>query len=287
MFKALVFISALTSVVLAQSSTSSNGTTSSLIPSDVSPGCSAFLNAFNNDPSIATCVSTLSNITSVYSPGSSAPSSQQLSSTLANFCGDSVTSTCPDSLIRQNLTAFYAACSAELTTDSNSQVRQIYDILYTMVPLRTSVCSKDTSGNYCAAESSTIARRDQLTTDFIPNITLFTENNLQFIFYQADLNATELCTSCARQIITAYINFESDSPYASGLNSSSLLGTQSALYNAIVAKCPTNFLTNSGAEAAGGLSGSPSSAISTYGAGYQRLVALLVGGVTMIVFFAL
>lgn len=59
---------------------------------------------------------------------------------------------CPDSSIRGWLSGFYSNCSAELTstTGYNSQVRELYDVLYVVNPLRKAVCAID-SGNqeYC------------------------------------------------------------------------------------------------------------------------------------------
>jgi len=81
--------------------------------------------------------------------------------------------------------------------------------------------------------------------------------------------------------MTAYINFESDIPFAYPLNDSVLLGGQLSLYNAVQSKCSANFLSGA-VTAAGGLSGSSSSAIPTYSAEYQRIIALVVGAVTMI-----
>jgi len=82
--------------------------------------------------------------------------------------------------------------------------------------------------------------------------------------------------------MTAYINFESDIPFAYPLNDSVLLSGQLSLYNAVQSKCSANFLSGA-VTAAGGLSGSSSSAIPTYSAEYQRIIALVVvGAVTMI-----
>jgi len=170
------------------------------------------------------------------------------------------------------------------------------------------MCSKDNNGNWCVSGPSTSSRefdeedselgmseilsllymkndngaltsRDQ-SSAFVPNVTDIQANNLAFIFFTANLSATQLCVPCLRQVLTAYINFESNLPYAYSINESSILGMQSALYNAVEAKCPANFLTGS-VEAAGGLAGT-SSAIPTYSAGYQRIIALAMGAVTLI-----
>jgi hypothetical protein len=55
---------------------------------------------------------------------------------------------CADSAIRGWLSGFYSNCSAELTSSTayNAQVRELYDVLYVVNPLRSAVCAID-SGN--------------------------------------------------------------------------------------------------------------------------------------------
>lgn len=131
-------------------------------------------------------------------------------------------------------------------------------------------------------------RRRDLLDAIVPNMTTYRDTNLPFAFFTPNLNASQLCVTCARQVLTAYINFESNIPYAPGFNASQLLSTQSALFSAVQSKCPTNFLSGA-VQAAGGLSGGglSSSAISTYGAEYQRIIALVMGAVTLVVSVAL
>ena len=121
----------------------------------------------------------------------------------------------------------------------------------------------------------------------VPNMTTFHDTNLPFLFFKPDLDATKLCTTCARNVLTAYINFESNCPYAPGLGNSQLLDTQAALYNAVKDKCPDNFLTGA-LQAAGGLSsgfGSRSAAVSKATSGFTTLAA---GTVALVaVFFSL
>lgn len=187
-------------------------------------------------------------------------------------------------------------------------VRNIYDVLYSLLPLKESVCSKDDSGNSCVNGPSTstrdfdedsdkspfglsdilalfyikkdngaLMRRDQL--DITPNFTAIYEANILFVFFSSNLTASQLCVTCLRQILTAYINFESSVPFAYGINNSVLLSSQPALYTAVQDKCPQNFLSGA-VEAAGGLSGSSSS--SAYGADYQRIITLVMGAVALV-----
>jgi hypothetical protein len=183
----------------------------------------------------------------------------------------------------------------------------MYEALYTILPLQQSICSKDDSGNYCVNGPSTTTRDfDEdasfsiskllallyIKTDngaltrrgeaFVPNMAEISSSNSMFLFFTPSLSAAQLCVPCLRQIMSAYINFESDIPFPYGINSSVLLSGQLSLYNACQSKCPANFLSGA-VTAAGGLSGSSSSAIPTYRAGYQLIIALLMGAVTMVI----
>jgi hypothetical protein len=132
---------------------------------------------------------------------------------------------------------------------------------------------------YNHKDNGALTRRDQAA--FVPNLTAIQDTNLPFVFFTPDLNASQLCVPCLREVLTAYIDFESAIPFAYGLNQSELLSTQSALYSAVQSKCSADFLSGA-VEAAGGLSGS--SAISTYGAEYQRIIVLVMGAVTLVVY---
>ena len=56
----------------------------------------------------------------------------------------------------------------------------------------------------------------------------------------------------------------------------------STLYNTIQSKSLANFLSGT-VQAAGSLSGSSTSAIPTYSTGYQRIIALVMGAVTLVI----
>lgn len=295
---------------------SANSTANPLIPSGISQACSTYLTSLNSDSTLARCLSTLTNATSAFAPGSSTPSSASVTSALTSLCADSVSNACPESLIRTQITAFYTACTAELTTNKVSDVIRIYDVLYTIPPLRTSICSKDDNGAWCVMAATTTTReigdtvagdssspslaqllallytdnsgalkRRADVTAILPNMTTYHDTNLPFIFFTPDLDATKLCTACSRNVLTAYMNFESNVPYGPGLSQSQLLDTQSALYSAVQSKCPSGFLSGA-VQAAGGLSSGglfSSGAISTVGAEYQSILALAMGAATLAV----
>jgi hypothetical protein len=164
--------------------------------------------------------------------------------------------------------------------------------------------TREVAGDVAPGESSTLGlaqllallytnngaalKRRAPTTAIVPNMTTYHDTNLPFLFFTPDLDATNLCTSCARSVLAAYIDFESNVPYAPGLASSQLLDTQSALYKAIQDKCPAGFLSGA-VQAAGGLSGGilPSGAVPAASAEHKALIALALGVASIASAFAL
>ncbi|KZT03267.1 uncharacterized protein LAESUDRAFT_762052 [Laetiporus sulphureus 93-53] len=113
------------------------------------------------------------------------------------------------------------------------------------------------SSSSSSSSNSSLARRDDSTQtpiSIVPNVTTFSSNNILFLFLSPDLSSSELCTSCARNVLSAYIDFESTVPYAPGLAVSTLMKGQTALYKSVMNICGENFLSGA-AEAAGSLSG--------------------------------
>ncbi|CAA7262026.1 unnamed protein product [Cyclocybe aegerita] len=322
MFKTFAIVSVLTSAAFAQSSSSSaaaaTSTANPYIPTGISQSCTTFLNELNTDSSLTSCLSALSTATSPFAPGSTvSPTEGTVKTALQSLCSDSIDTVCSENLIRSKIASFYTACAQELTTNQVPDVIRTYDVLYTLSPMRTSACSKSDDGSWCVmaktvstsevseavSSSSTLGlsqllallytnngsalkRRAQVSA-IVPNMTTYHDSNLPFLFFNPTLDAEALCTSCTRSVLTAYINFESNIPYAPGLSSSQLLDTQSALYNAITEKCPANFLNNA-VQAAGGISqgGLFSGAVSTLPE-HRSLISLALGAATLAASFAL
>jgi len=290
MFKYLAIISVLTQAILAQNN--ATNTTSPLIPSGISDKCKAFLTALNSDSSLTGCTSAIISATSAYGAGVTTNHSQsEVQGTLNTICSSSAASACPESLIRGKLTEFYPACSSELVGQPNDAVLSIYDVLYSITPLKSAICTKDDSGKYCVlgsqcrpnvAARSTPERRQ--TTDAIrPNIQAYRDSNLPFLFLTGDLENDSLCTSCTRNILSSYFEFESNTPYAPGIQNSDLLGGQAPLYSAVQTKCGENFL--SGAVGAAGSLGNSltGAAIGRAGNDLQAPMAALMGVLSLAV----
>jgi hypothetical protein len=279
--KSFAVFSLFASVALAQS----------LIPDDISDGCSSFLQQLDGDQSMTSCTNSLITATSAFGPGSDSASASIVNSALTNLCSSS--SACSETTIRSTLANFYSSCTAELTSSVNPGVVQIYDVLYTIIPLTEATCSKDDSGAFCATKiqgnappaGSLYSGQDVLT----PNFQALGSSNAAFLFLTPDLSSDKLCTSCTRSIMTQYVSFESDISYAPGLKNSILLGGQAALYAAISQTCGATFMNNA-VQAAGSLSDgviSASGAAAAHSMSGSGVLASLVGAVSLAIAAAL
>jgi len=258
MITSIAVISLLTSAVWAQSP---------FIPSGISAPCTTFLDKLNDDSSMAACISPLLSATAAFDPTvSHRPATvASVSSALDTFCSSSTDAACPNTLIREKLADFYAACNAELTDQLDKTVLLDYDILYAIMPLKDAVCSKDDSGKYCATETTAPSSASGPSNNkrapgdpqvaFIPNITTIGSTNLLFLYLTGDLPSAQLCTTCTKNVLSAYIAWESDVPYAPGLSNSLLLSGQISLYQGVTNTCGKSFLGGA-VQAAGGIASS-------------------------------
>ncbi|KAF5366739.1 hypothetical protein D9758_006568 [Tetrapyrgos nigripes] len=293
---------------------------SSLIPDGISDGCRTFLTQLNSNSDLLSCTQNLVKATANYGPGGNATSTSAsaMGSALTNICSSSTS--CDESKVRSALSSFGSSCTAELTSNKNDVVLRTYDVLYALIPMRNAVCSKDDSGKWCVIQigsssspttasvalannavdtshkvdaaaiqeflwtkdASALSKRDDA---IYPNSTTFANNNVPFLTIQKDASYAQLCTTCTRNVLTSYINFESTLPYQPGLASSPLLNEQTDLYNGIKSTCGPSFLQGAVA-AAGSLSdgSSDKNGASTLRFDAQALFAVVLGAATMTVF---
>lgn len=213
----------------------------------------------DSDPQILSWTKAFTSVIANFGAGSpsSSVSVSAVNSALNGFC-PSVPG-CPESVIRGQLTDFYAACSDELTSSPNTDVVRAYDVLYALYPMSKAVCSKGDDGKYCVFETGSNSsstnqnsRRAQQQV-IVPNLDQFKSKNLVFLGIQASLSTDQLCKSCTRNVLNEYIQFTSSLPYAPGIDNSPLMGGEAALYAAVQDKCGAPFLSGS-VQAAGGIS---------------------------------
>jgi len=289
--------------------TASSTSVASPVSSGISSQCKTFIDAFDTDSSLTACSRSLIEATQGFGPGQGA-SSENVTSAINDICSGSVSSACPDSLIREKLADFYSACSAELTSAPNQQIRDLYDVLYVLTPFKQAICSEDDSGNSCLLDGSNSSSNNtalpsqssfdqiQKSLSYTPsngtslssqsedavlaNLTTFHNNNIAFLFRNGTWDESNLCTTCTRSILTGYFNYESDSLYAPGLSNSQLLGGQDLLVSAIQQKCGVNFL-NGAVQAAGGIkSGSfTSGAVKGVSDRFAGIMTVVAGGLTV------
>lgn len=275
--KTLAVISVLVTVVFAQNST--------LIPSGISPGCQAALNTLNTDTTLSGCLSALTSATSsLLSASAGTPSSSVVASDVTNVCGSSTTSQCTDTLIRPKLSALYAGCQAELATSPVPSVVDLYDTFYSIVPFLQSICSKDDNGDSCVGQvKANVAISSLYTTVgsgaqavLTPNAQTIANDNILFFGLNPQMSSIQLCTPCTRNILTNYINFQTEALYAPGMSNTEFFTGQSALYQAVQNTCGSSFVSGTVA-AAGSLS---NGVLSTSGA--SRTAASSVGASSLV-----
>jgi len=289
MFKSLSVVSLVATIALAQSTT--------LIPAGISEKCSTFLTGLNENAELAKCTSALSTALAAFAPeAATAATPESVSGALNDVCGPKIAAECPTSTFASQITAFYSACSDELVTNPNADVIKIYDVLYVVPAMRESICSKDDDGSWCvakatptpgsSAESVQAALFTKSGDNIIPNTSTFTTHNLLFLFLTPD--SPDLCKTCTRNVLKAFINHESNLPYAPGLSNSQLLNTQAALYAGVQKNCGETFMMSE-VTAAGGLSqnglngllgGGSSGAMPHVDAAFSSMVAAVAGFAT-------
>lgn len=179
------------------------------------------------------------------------------------------------------------------------------------MPLQQAICTKNSNGDYCvlniaSGNSSSAAATtgesfqsisehlysdasssdaSQAAVSIVPNTTTFAQNNLLFLFLSPNLTSSELCTSCTRDIMGAYISFESDVPYAPGIASSALMSGQTDLYKGVLSSCGSSFMSGA-AQAAGAISGgetADSGALSSMAIGTKTVGAVVGAAVLALV----
>lgn len=129
---------------------------------------------------------------------------------------------------------------------------------------------------------ASLYRRDAQQA-FVPNMTQFSENAIPFLGIQPNLPESELCTACTRNIMNVWITQLQKYPYGPGLNSSSLLAGESALYSAISQTCGNNFLGGE-VQAAGALAtgAAPRSADSSFAFAGSAIAAVAAGAAALL-----
>lgn len=281
MFTPIAIVSALASVAWAQSS-------NSYIPKDITESCTKFLTSFNQDTSLSGCTSSLISATSSFAPGSTATSAS-IPSALDTICASNA---CPESTIRASLAEFYEQCTEELTSKPNKEVILLYDIIYTIPPLKTALCTKDDDKSYCVVKTAPKLTSAGLNAETVQkglvesqtplkiNAATYGSSNLLFLFLQPTLPQAELCVPCTRNILASFIAWESTISYGPGLVQSQLLVNQAPVYEAIVKTCGQSFLSGSVA-AAGGISNKWGSNSAAMSADAQGVISTVLGALTV------
>ncbi|KAL7008649.1 hypothetical protein EMMF5_001911 [Cystobasidiomycetes sp. EMM_F5] len=127
----------------------------------------------------------------------------------------------------------------------------------------TSASASASSGS---SSPSTVTSSNAVT----PNATTFRSAGLPFLLINANMTSAQLCTSCTKSILAAYVSFETQFPYASGLSSSPMLKDQITLWNSVGGVCGSGFLSTITNQAGGAVNAAGKIAVG----GKQAVVAL-------------
>ncbi|KAF8522520.1 hypothetical protein JB92DRAFT_1693270 [Gautieria morchelliformis] len=214
------------------------------IPSNISSGCSNFLSALNSAPGIQSCVSPVLN---------ALPSNSTAS--ISSVCAAVTSNSCPDATVRTWLADFRGNCTAELLTSPNPQVVSLYGVLYVLIPFTNAVCAKDQTGQYCLSQLSSnstakaasgvanAAQKPLTSSDGTPDATVFGSANIMWLGANPTMDAASLCTTCTKNVLSSYIQWESSMPPANGLSNLPLLSSQAPLWAAVQQTCPADFIS--------------------------------------------
>lgn len=259
---------------------------SSLIPTNISSSCYTLLLQLDGDSLFDQCTQPLIQATEIYANASSSNTSESsLTQSLDSLCNHQ--NGCDRTLVRQYIAQFWDQCADELESQ-NQQVMQLYDYLYIFNPFRDAICSKGTNDTYCleslAPYMQPASNIQALQLNAIPDagdvysekywahvMTTIPKSNVQnsaaptlvadqvFLFLSGNSDKETLCSECTRNVLASYIGFEMSTPYALGLERSSVLQPQQDIYDSARRQCGSSFISSIGSQA--GVEEFPSSAL--------------------------
>lgn len=214
-------------------------------PQGVSADCASFLTSLNADAGLTTCLTSITKATKALN--STDANSAQVTSAFDGLCSDA--NACDTPAIRSLLNTFSQKCPDDLVNVQD--VSATYDLLYNLLPMRATICTKDsTTGSYCAMQSSTVGDAQlelpdgPLSKIVQANLDALGTANTGFLFMTPASNPTALCSVCFQDILSFYVDFEDSTPYAMGVTLSPLLQGQAALWQAVTDTCGDEVAAN-------------------------------------------
>jgi len=213
------------------------------IPSGITDACNHFLQSFNSDAKMQSCLKPLITATARFLPSANMQSNQgDVKWAMDQMCSGK--SACDQSAMQTTITDFNTACNGDMLSGNQQSLETTFELLYIMTPMIGGVCAKDTDGSYClskAKKNGGHTKRGDDQSLLQINTDDWKKSNVQFLFIDANESADQLCTACTKQVMTSYITYETALPYPMGVRSANLLGNQKALWTAINSKCPANY----------------------------------------------
>ncbi|KAK9897584.1 hypothetical protein P389DRAFT_58673 [Cystobasidium minutum MCA 4210] len=144
---------------------------------------------------------------------------------------------------------------SDATRSAISRLRKRQAVTSSNVPNTGAANSTSSSTTTTATAANTVNDANAL----LPNATTFRTTNLPFLFLSGDMGQKQLCTECTKNVLAAYVGFETDYPYGTGLSNSPILGAQASLWNDIGKVCGSGFLSSITAQSGNNISGASKS----------------------------
>lgn len=213
---------------------------------NIDGGCQSFLNTLDANDKLASCLASINNATSAFqSADFTSPTEADITAAFANLCSSNA---CVEDDIIDLLTTFSQSCKEDLV--SNQEVSSSYDMLYNLLPMRTTLCTKD-GDEFCAVKKGVVGNPTGLELPLgdeaqivMANLDAIGTANTGFLFLTPDSSTDALCSICFQNVLAAYVDFEDSVPYALGVNLSPLLQGQAKLWQAVTNNCSAEVAAN-------------------------------------------
>jgi hypothetical protein len=215
--------------------------------STIDAGCQRFLDSLNANTKLDTCLKSITTATAAFnSPDSAAAAtSSEITAAFDSMCSSTA---CVRDDVVDLLTQFAGACADDLVT--TQEVSSTYDMLYNMIPMRSTLCTKD-GAQYCALKKEIVGSSDalqlpegELAQIVMANLDQMGTANVGFWFLTPDSDVIALCSTCAQDMLAGMVAMQDAVPYAIGINQSPLLQGQAKIWQAVTTKCSAEVAAN-------------------------------------------
>ena len=215
--------------------------------STIDAGCQRFLDSLNANTKLDVCLKSITSATAAFnSPDTAnAATSSEITAAFDSMCSSTA---CVRDDVVDLLTQFAGACADDLVT--TQEVSSTYDMLYNVIPMRTTLCTKD-GAQYCALKKEIVGTSDalqlpegELAQIVMANLDQMGTANVGFWFLTPESDVAALCSLCAQDMLAGMVAMQDAVPYAIGINQSPLLQGQAKIWQAVSTRCSAEVAAN-------------------------------------------